>query len=89
MTLPDLSERENRRESRMWWVLHPDTQMPTYAEGQDCGNAGYWWFPTVGYSLPSTDMYETEPEATVAALLQAQRDRDAVDDRIRRLLRKG
>jgi hypothetical protein len=47
------------RETHMWWIVHPDSGLPTYAEGRRCTpeNPGHWWFPTVGYSLPETRLY--------------------------------
>jgi hypothetical protein len=64
------------RETHMWWIVHPDSGLPTYAEGRRCTpeNPGHWWFPTVGYSLPETRLTK-----------RAEAEREAIDERLQKL----
>lgn len=71
---------DEEREQREWWLVG-DSGRPVKHTGYSCapadaddltGAAGYWWFPTYGYSVPESKLYESEGQARAEALRQAR-----------------
>lgn len=79
------STTNEERGHRMFWVVHPDTDMPVHADGFECPANDYRWFPTLGYSMPPSSFYEDAASAARKAITDLERRRQEIDDKLIKL----
>lgn len=77
-----------QREKRMWYVVNPNTDLPTYAEGLRC-NGDTWWFPTLGWSIPCTKLCLTEDAVRKMALALIEEQIAVLSRKANRIRTKG
>lgn len=74
------------RLAKMAWVLD-EYHMPVFCIGYHCGpvNPDHWWFPTIGWSVHDSRIYESKADAIVAASKALHREQESIAERINKL----
>ena len=73
------------RATKEFWIINPSTDYPVRATGYECPGQDYWWFPSVGLSIPRSQCYMTSEAAAAASIRHLENRRDTIEDRLQKL----
>lgn len=78
---------QEERERRTFWLYLYQSGLLTVSQcqGLACKSGDYWWFPTVGFSIPVAKCHESYEDARLEALDDLRRQAIRIDHALKSL----